>query len=79
MQVDDFNEENGTFFYLKESSRFLSELGSFNNGFKTGRWISFYPDGKIFAIVNYVNGLKQGEYKKFDRKGRTLVEGQYLL
>lgn len=77
--VYEFNEENGTYYYLKDKDRFLSEQGSFNNGFKTGRWISFYPDGKFFTIVNYVNGLKQGEYKKFDRKGRTLVEGQYLL
>lgn len=77
--VDDFNEENGTYFYLKQSNRYLSDQGSYNNGFKVGRWITFYPDGKILAILNYVNGLKQGEYKVFDRKGKPKVEGQYLL
>ncbi|RYF98112.1 MAG: hypothetical protein EOO07_38615, partial [Chitinophagaceae bacterium] len=64
--VDDFNDENNTNFYLEESIRFLREQGSFNNGFRIGRWLTFYPDGKIFTIVNYVNGLKQGEYKKYD-------------
>ncbi|RZJ81154.1 MAG: hypothetical protein EOO47_05205 [Flavobacterium sp.] len=79
MYVNDFNEENNTYFYLDESIRFLCETGSFNNGFKIGRWVTLYPDGKIFTIVNYVNGLKQGEYKKFDRKGRPIIEGQYSL
>lgn len=77
--VNNFNEEHSTNFYLEESTRFLCETGTYNNGFKIGRWLTFYPDGKIFTIVNYVNGLKQGEYKKFDRRGRPIEEGQYLL
>ncbi|RZL44009.1 MAG: hypothetical protein EOP00_21805 [Pedobacter sp.] len=77
--VEDFNYDNETVFYLKQSDRFRSEQGSYNNGFKTGRWITFYPDGKIFTIINYVNGFKQGEYKSFNRSGKIATEGQYLL
>ena len=44
-----------------------------------GRWVSFFPDGKIFAITNYVAGFKHGEYKVFNRIGKIVTNGSYNL
>ena len=77
--VDDFNYDNETNFYLKDKDRFLSGQGDFVDGRKVGRWVKFFPDLKIFEITNYVLGLKHGEYKVFNRKGKITTAGNYKL
>lgn len=77
--VDSFNYDNDEHFYLKDTDRFLAEQGQYINGKKVGRWVEFFPDGKIKRIQLYVSGLKHGEYKEFNRRGKVLVAGQYAL
>lgn len=77
--VEDFNYENETNFYIKDKDRFLAEQGDYIEGKKVGRWVSFFPDGKIFSITNYIEGLKHGEFKVFNRGGKIVTNGNYVL
>ncbi len=75
--VDDFNDEYEENFYLKSTNRFLSAQGEFNSGQKTGRWVTFFPDGKIRTVTFYIKGVEHGEYKLFNRRGKVEVAGMY--
>lgn len=77
--VNHFNNQNDENFYLKNTDRFLAEQGQYINGEKTGRWIMFFPDGKIFSITNYIEGIKHGEFKVFNRRGKVVTSGNYQL
>jgi antitoxin component YwqK of YwqJK toxin-antitoxin module len=41
----------------------------------TGKACSYFPDGKIFTETNYVNGVKEGDYKIYFKNGRLETEG----
>lgn len=77
--IDIFNEWHGTEFSVKKTDRFLSEQGKFDNGNRHGIWLTFYPDGKVMSIINYINGYKHGEFSLFDKDGNTLIFGNYKL
>ncbi|TKC10579.1 hypothetical protein FA048_10385 [Pedobacter polaris] len=77
--IDIFNEQNNTNFYMKDKYRFLSEQGDYADGKKIARWVCFFPDGKIFSITNYIEGLKHGEFKVFNRRGKVVTSGNYQL
>ena len=72
-----FNRVNGTNFILKGKTRFITGKGSFVDGRQTGRWISFFPDGKIMNVTTYLNGVKHGFYGTYDKRGKTIVSGAY--
>ncbi|MEE1943924.1 hypothetical protein VRU48_02315 [Pedobacter sp. KR3-3] len=77
--VDDFNYDHNTHFYFKQTDRFLAEQGQYVAGKRSGRWVEFFPDGKILSITVYLAGLKHGEYKLFNQRGKLLVAGQHDL
>ena len=77
--IEDFNYNHDAYFYIKNKDRFLSEQGEFVDGKKVGRWIQFYPDGKIFSITNYLAGFKHGEFKAYSRKGKLISGGYFKL
>lgn len=77
--VEDFNYDNETNFYIKNKDRFLSEQGDYKDGKKIGRWIQFFPDGKIFSITNYLEGYRHGEYKVYNQRGKLTTVGHYKL
>ncbi len=76
--IERFNEKNGTAFAIDEKERFMSGKGVFIDGYKNGRWITFFPDGRIMNVVTFVNGVKHGFYGLYTRKGKLLVSGSYL-
>ena len=54
-----------------------SELTEYKNGRKNGRWVTYFPDGKISTEGFYVNDTLQGPYKAYDINGKLLIKGQY--
>lgn len=76
--VDMFNNNYETFFYLKDRYRFISEMGSFMDGNKTGVWLSFYPDGKVLTSEVFVENVLNGPYSSYDRKGKMISTGNYI-
>lgn len=77
LTVDQFNELYNSAFYTEDHASFLYEEGQFIDGLSTGRWISYYPTGKIFATVNFENGLKDGEFVSYNAKGDVETLGTY--
>jgi antitoxin component YwqK of YwqJK toxin-antitoxin module len=77
--VEAFNRTNGTNYSLGEKARFISGKGSYVDGSEQGRWIEFYPDGKVRAVVTYVMGIKHGFYGVYSGKGKTITSGAYKL
>ena len=77
--VNIFNRMNHTSFTLKGKTRYITGKGNFVDGDQHGRWISFFPDGKIMSVTTYVKGIRHGFYGKYDRRGKMLVSGNYKL
>lgn len=86
--VETFNDTHDSVFPYTDKNIFVSEEGQYENGLSVGRWIGYYPDGKILMTVNFENGLKQGEFVGYDEKGRVETlgvfkadkkEGEWLL
>jgi antitoxin component YwqK of YwqJK toxin-antitoxin module len=49
-----------------------------NQGFKHGKWKSFYEDGSLMTEGNYKHGLKHGYFKEYDIEGNLLSAAKYL-
>lgn len=65
-------------YQIKGKERFVSVTGRFIDGLQTGRWISYYPDGKMKQIVTYYKGIIHGAFQSFDMKGKPQVWGLYV-
>lgn len=70
----DVSFKNGRMFGIKKDFDFSGKLEqevTFNqNGKPNGKSISYYSDGTVFEDFNYKDGLKEGEWKTFDKKGK---------
>ncbi len=73
-----FNETYNTSFEFSDKNIFVSEEGEYQNGLNIGRWSTYYPNGKIFASVNFEKGLKQGEFISYDSKSKVEIIGTYI-
>lgn len=63
-------------YYHKESAQLMS-VETFKNGKLNGKSIVFYTDGKIASETNYVEGVKEGVFKKYSKEGVVLEEIPY--
>lgn len=76
--VETFNDTHNTAFPYTDKNIFISEEGQYENGLSIGKWIGYYPNGKILMSINYENGLKQGKFISYDEKGRVEVLGTFV-
>ena len=63
---------------INGKERFIEVTGSFNNGLREGRWLSFYSDGKIKEIVTFSRGIVHGAYQSFNVEGKQQIAGLYV-
>ena len=69
---------DGKITYRKIIGNTTLEAGDMTSyGIKDGRWIEFYPDGKISAIEHYKKGVRDGYCVFFYPSGDTFQTGQY--
>lgn len=47
------------------------------NNEKSGKWINFYPDGRIHKEMNYTEDLLDGLYKEYDQNGNLALVLKY--
>ena len=47
------------------------------DGIRNGKWIEFWENGKLFKEMTYVNGLRNGDYKEYDRYGNETLHVIY--
>lgn len=67
---------NGNYkiFYLDRS---LKEQGLFENGLKTGMWIKWSQQGKVYERANFKKGLLAGSFFRYNNLGEVLESGNY--
>lgn len=58
--------------------RFINLRGTFQNGLREGRWITYYQSGSIKEVINYKQNLMHGEYRSFDYKGNLEILGNFV-
>lgn len=59
-------------------ARYVAISGVFINGNRNGRWLGFYPDGKVKQLMTYVRGVLHGVYQYMDTDGKVQISGQYI-
>lgn len=65
-------------FDINGKDRYIAVEGRFEQGKKTGRWIVFYPDGKLKEIATYQQGILHGAYQLYDTGGKLQVAGLFI-
>ncbi|WP_394772668.1 toxin-antitoxin system YwqK family antitoxin [Flavobacterium sp.] len=67
----------GEWKYYHKSSKVLMTLENYKNGKLEGPRTVYYPDSKIAEEMTYINGLKEGVYKKYGQNGTLLEQTTY--
>lgn len=52
--------------------------GQYENGRKTGQWVTFYEFGELAVREFYVEGLREGPYLEYDPEGNVITEVTYV-
>jgi hypothetical protein len=76
--VDDVSTLGNTLPSDQAKDRYVYVTGNFQNGKKTGRWYTFYPNGSLKNVVTFVNDVMNGEFKYFNTKGKLETSGTYV-
>lgn len=71
------NNNRNDGFEINGKERYIELIGAYRNGRRDGRWISFYPDGKMKQIITFAQGIIHGSYKAFDSRGEEQLSGIY--
>jgi antitoxin component YwqK of YwqJK toxin-antitoxin module len=56
----------------------LTAIEHYSRGLRNGCAVSFYPDGKVYDSVNFINGLENGNYYVFDSLGNIAYTAYYF-
>ena len=72
------NNTVNTGFEINGRERYVQLTGAFIDGNKTGRWLTYYPDGKFKQIVTYYKGVPHGAYQYYNMNGKLMVSGLYV-
>jgi antitoxin component YwqK of YwqJK toxin-antitoxin module len=67
----------GLWKYYHQNSKEIMTLETYKNGKLDGVRSVFYPDKSLAEETHYINGVKNGSYKKFSVKGILLEESNY--
>lgn len=51
--------------------------GQYENGKRSGQWVTFYELGELAAREFYINGLREGPYLEYDPEGGIITEASY--
>ncbi|SDZ86405.1 toxin-antitoxin system YwqK family antitoxin [Pedobacter hartonius] len=59
-------------------ARFVALSGKYLDGLRVGKWLSFYADGKVKEMANYIMGALHGLYQLYDNDGKVQISGAYV-
>ncbi len=68
----------GQWKYYHENSKAIMTLENYKKGKLEGLRSVYYPNSKIAEETNYINGIKNGFYKKYTVDGIILEESNYV-
>ncbi|SDS78954.1 Antitoxin component YwqK of the YwqJK toxin-antitoxin module [Mucilaginibacter mallensis] len=70
---------NGKFvYYNTENNSYVSAVGYFVNGKRTGNWSEFAPNGQTTLEYSYENNILTGTYKTYDANSGIRGEGNMV-
>jgi antitoxin component YwqK of YwqJK toxin-antitoxin module len=64
---------SGTWKIYNELTGQLVIEEDYNNGVLDGTYRSFYEDGSVFSVGQYLKNKRDGEFKVFDRNGKHIM------
>jgi len=67
----------GEWKYYHKASKILMAVENYKNGKLEGPRTVYYPNSKVAEEIMYVNGLKEGVYKRFGQNGIILEQTTY--
>ncbi|WP_418263384.1 toxin-antitoxin system YwqK family antitoxin [Flavobacterium faecale] len=67
----------GEWKYYHQASPIVMTKENYKDGKLDGLRSVYYSNGKLAEETNYVNGIKEGKYKKYSENGITLEEAIY--
>ena len=76
-QLDGTGRKQGLWRVYDESGNLRYE-GSFMNDMPVGEFLYYYPNGKLKAISQMIDGGRRSRTRIFHENGRLLAEGNYL-
>jgi antitoxin component YwqK of YwqJK toxin-antitoxin module len=69
-------QEHGAAQFYHENGK-LKEYREYNQGKKTGTWVTYDDDGNKIAEAGYVDGIKHGPWFIWNSDGKLLYEMNY--
>ena len=76
-QVDAQGRKQG-FWTKKDAGGKLLYQATFKNDKPVGEMKRFHPNGKIMAVLNFIEGSELSDVKLFDEGGHLVAQGKYL-
>ncbi|MBS7231059.1 hypothetical protein KHA90_08480 [Flavobacterium psychroterrae] len=67
----------GEWKYYHKASKVVMTLENYKNGKLEGPRTVYYPDSKLAEEMTYINGSKEGIYKKYGQNGTLLEQTTY--
>ncbi|MCA9666069.1 MAG: toxin-antitoxin system YwqK family antitoxin [Myxococcales bacterium] len=55
---------------MRDYAGWLRQRGSYRDGLKHGRWITYHRREKVASIVQYRRGVKHGRWTRYSRSGK---------
>ena len=65
-------------YLIDGKERYIMVSGSFNNGLRFGKWLSFYQNGTVKEVALYAAGTLNGVYQRYTTAGKVDVSGTYI-
>jgi antitoxin component YwqK of YwqJK toxin-antitoxin module len=63
---------------FEDKEKKISDVGHFLKGKKMGAWFTFYEDGRILAVRNYIDDKIEGYFISMDQLGRVVQQVPYI-
>ena len=79
----DLMQKDGIFYVRGTNTPFSgfvegNESGNFENGIRTGKWTTYFPDQTIKEEGTYLDGFKEGLWKIYHQNGQLWKEGSLV-
>ncbi len=84
-QMKVYYKKHGDKEYIAKEDRFFGNGQIMQSGYydekhrKTGKWITYFADGKIQRIEHYKEDMKDGKYVEYYKTGKKMYEANYKM
>ncbi len=65
--------------YCRWDEDYGYRIGEYSHGIRNGRFTDYYPNGKIWAECNYIDGKEHGHWTFFNEDGSIYKEYDWTM